>query len=106
MCTNAVPSVIGPHLRKASTNPGASESPPVRRPHYHAQAVLHALLLLSAVLVVSALLLVTIAVIMMAQMLLRPPRMTDGKATVLLRRLSPGDLGLHFQTEIFEVRDD
>jgi hypothetical protein len=46
------------------------------------------------------------SLLMMARLLLRPARMSDGKAAYLLKRLSPGDLGLHFQTLEFEVRDD
>ena len=37
--------------------------------------------------------------------ILHPPRMTDGKAVYRLRRLSPGDLGLRFDTEHFTIRD-
>ena len=42
---------------------------------------------------------------LLAWVLLHPPRMTDGKAVYRLRRLSPGDLGLRFDTEAFDVRD-
>src|SRR5436309_1814370 len=42
----------------------------------------------------------------MARTLLRPNRMTDAKALTLLRRLSPGDLGLDFEDVRFEVRDE
>jgi len=45
------------------------------------------------------------AVVLMAEGLLRPPRMNDGKAMWLLRRLSPGDLGLNFEETWFRVRD-
>ena len=38
-----------------------------------------------------------ILVYMMARHLLTPPRMTDGKAMYLLRRLTPEDLGLPFE---------
>ena len=41
-----------------------------------------------------------------AQSLLRPPRMTDGRAMYFLRRLSPGDVGLPFETMRFTVRDE
>lgn len=41
----------------------------------------------------------------MARILFRPPRMTDGKAAWVLKRLSPGDLGLAYEPMIFEVRD-
>jgi pimeloyl-ACP methyl ester carboxylesterase len=41
----------------------------------------------------------------MAIKLLRPPRMTDGKAVYVLKRLSPGDLGLAFEEVTFDVRD-
>lgn len=46
------------------------------------------------------------AVVVMAVALLRPPRMTDGKAVWVLKRLSPGDLGLRFEEVSFEVRDE
>ncbi len=46
-----------------------------------------------------------VAALMLALVLLRPPRMTDGKAVYLLGRLSPGDLGLTFQPLRFNVRD-
>ena len=43
---------------------------------------------------------------LMARSLLRPPRMTDGKAAWVLKRLSPGDLGLRYEELAFEVRDE
>jgi uncharacterized protein len=46
------------------------------------------------------------AVFGMALSLLRPPRMTDGKATWVLQRISPGDLGLAFEDIHFIVRDE
>ncbi|MDB5333338.1 MAG: peptidase [Phycisphaerales bacterium] len=46
------------------------------------------------------------AVFAMAMSLLRPPRMTDGKATWVLQRISPGDLGLGFEETHFIVRDE
>jgi pimeloyl-ACP methyl ester carboxylesterase len=42
---------------------------------------------------------------LIARALLRPPRMTDGKAMYVLRRLSPGDLKLAFENVAFDVRD-
>jgi len=42
----------------------------------------------------------------MARMLLQPPRMSDGKAAWVLKRLSPGDLGLAFETLWFNIRDE
>jgi pimeloyl-ACP methyl ester carboxylesterase len=42
----------------------------------------------------------------MARMALRPPRMTDGKAAWVLKRLSPGDLGLRYEEQWFTVRDE
>jgi len=42
---------------------------------------------------------------LMAWAMLRPPRMSAGKAIYHLRRLSPGDLGLPFEEENFRVRD-
>src|SRR5580658_3137446 len=45
-------------------------------------------------------------VITMALLLLRPKRMTDGRAIMLLRRLSPGDLGLEYEEVSFQVIDE
>src|SRR5688572_14549042 len=42
----------------------------------------------------------------MARTLLRPTRMTDAKATWILKRLSPGDLDLNFEDLKFRVRDE
>jgi hypothetical protein len=52
--------------------------------------------------VLTAILTITV----MAIALLRPPRMTDGKAVWVLRRMSPGDLGLSFEEVHFNVRDE
>jgi len=46
-----------------------------------------------------------VIVLAMAIAILRPPRMTDGKAVWVLKRLSPGDLGLRFEDISFTVRD-
>jgi uncharacterized protein len=46
-----------------------------------------------------------VVIVLMAEALLRPPRMTDGKAVWVLRRLSPGDLNLAFEEVSFDVRD-
>lgn len=63
-------------------------------------------LIFAGVLIASGLLLAAILVWLMANTLLRPPRMTDGKATVVLKRLSPGDLRLEFEETKFEIRDE
>ncbi len=42
----------------------------------------------------------------MALVLLRPPRMTDGRAAWRLRRLSPGDLQLRFSDLTFTIQDE
>lgn len=44
-------------------------------------------------------------VTLMAWALVHPPRMTDGKAAWVLRRLSPSDLGLSFEEMRFKVRE-
>jgi pimeloyl-ACP methyl ester carboxylesterase len=44
-------------------------------------------------------------VVILARALVHPPRMTDGKAAWVLKRLSPGDLGLQFEEVGFDVRD-
>jgi pimeloyl-ACP methyl ester carboxylesterase len=46
------------------------------------------------------------AILVMARALLRPPRMTDGKALYLLKRLTPKDIGLAFEEVSFTVRDE
>ncbi len=45
-------------------------------------------------------------VLLMARAVLRPPRMTDGKALHVLKRLSPGDLEMCFEDTVFSVRDE
>lgn len=60
---------------------------------------------LAAVLCAASVILVAAVVWLMAFLLLRPPRMTDGKAAWVLKRISPGDLGLSFRPLAFQVRD-
>jgi alpha-beta hydrolase superfamily lysophospholipase len=43
---------------------------------------------------------------LMARGLVRPPRMTDGKALYVLGRLTPRDLNLAYDTTSFRVRDE
>ena len=64
------------------------------------------LMTLAAVLLGTGVVLAGAVVWLMARSLLRPPRMTDGKAAWVLKRLSPGDLGLRYEEVTFEVRDD
>ena len=64
------------------------------------------LLSLLAVLLAAGALLCAAAVLLAARSILRPPRMTDGKAVYLLKRLSPEDVGLRYQETSFTVRDD
>jgi pimeloyl-ACP methyl ester carboxylesterase len=63
------------------------------------------LLRLSLILLICGVGATLLAAAMMARLLLRPPRMTDGKAMYLLNRLSPADLGLAFEPVTFTVRD-
>jgi hypothetical protein len=44
-------------------------------------------------------------VFIMAQMLLRPRRMSDGRALMLLHRISPADLGMEYEEVSFKVID-
>jgi uncharacterized protein len=63
-------------------------------------------LLTLALLLVAGLVVVSAATVWaMARMLLRPPRMTDGKALFILNRLTPADVGLDFQVVTFETVD-
>jgi hypothetical protein len=45
-------------------------------------------------------------ILIMARMLLRPKRMSDARALVLLHRLSPADLGLEFENVSYQVIDE
>ncbi|MEA2711435.1 MAG: uncharacterized protein QOF78_4036 [Phycisphaerales bacterium] len=58
------------------------------------------------VLLASGLLAAATLLVLMARTLLRPTRMSDGKATWILKRLSPGDLNLKFEDLKFQVRDE
>src|SRR5438270_822164 len=60
---------------------------------------------LASTLLALGLVLVGIMVLLMARGILQPPRMTDWKAIYRLHRLSPGDLGLSFDNQNFNVRD-
>lgn len=62
-------------------------------------------LILFVVLAGAGIVLLLLMVAVMTWLVVRPPRMTDGKALALLRRLSPGDLGLHYESITFDVND-
>src|SRR5438874_9248005 len=61
---------------------------------------------LVAILVAIAALTIAATIVLMAMLLLRPARLTDGKAVWVLHRLSPGDFGLPFENITFIVRDE
>jgi alpha-beta hydrolase superfamily lysophospholipase len=61
---------------------------------------------LAIVLLVSLALLLALVILAMAMILLRPPRMNDAKAMWELKRLTPTDLGLRYETQTFLVRDE
>jgi pimeloyl-ACP methyl ester carboxylesterase len=63
------------------------------------------LLILFCVLLTLGVVLWTALAILMAWAMLRPSRMSAGKAIYHLQRLSPGDLGLAFEEQTFIVRD-
>jgi len=67
--------------------------------------ILHVAIFLSMLLLGLVLLLAAL-VWAMSQMLIAPTRMTDPKAVHLLKRLSPGDLGMWFEEMSFSVRDE
>ena len=74
--------------------------------HYHSARVVRDWFIFALVLVASGALSAVTLIVLMARTLLRPARMTDGKATWVLRRLSPGDLALPFEDLKFRVRDE
>ncbi|MBC8108161.1 MAG: alpha/beta fold hydrolase [Anaerolineae bacterium] len=51
-------------------------------------------------------LLMTFTAWVIALSLLHPPRMSDGKAMYILRRMSPADIGLTYERVTFDVRDE
>src|SRR2546421_4615465 len=61
---------------------------------------------LTLMLLAGLILLLSLLTWLMARFLLRPPRMTDSKATWVLKRLSPLDIGLSFTPLSFSVRDE
>jgi hypothetical protein len=63
-------------------------------------------LIFALVLLASGLLASGTMILLLARTLLRPTRMTDGRAIWLLKRLSPGDLRLNFEDLKFHVRDE
>ena len=64
------------------------------------------LLMLGVVLTVTAMLVAVTIVLMLAWAILHPPRMTDGKAAWVLKRVTPGDLEMPFEDVTFTVRDE
>ncbi len=65
-----------------------------------------AYLFLGLLLLAGLILLLAMVTLFAIRLTLRPPRMSDGKAIVRLRRLSPGDLGLGYENIRFRVHDD
>ena len=65
----------------------------------------YALPSLLAVLILLGGLMSTGVILLLAHVLMRPPRMTDGKAIYRLGRLSPGDLGMPFELQAARIRD-
>lgn len=63
------------------------------------------LIKLLLMLIAVGVLLVAALVVIMARGLVRPRRMTDGKAIYVLKRLSPGDLAMPFEDVRWRVRD-
>jgi alpha-beta hydrolase superfamily lysophospholipase len=68
--------------------------------------VIEPVLRLIFVLMAAGLLTAALAAVLIARMLVRPPRMNDGKALYVLGRLTPRDLDLPFEAVWFDVRDE
>src|SRR5581483_7505016 len=62
--------------------------------------------MLGVILVAVGVLFAAATIIGMAFSLMRPARMSAPRALVLLRRLTPGDLGIDFEELTFTVRDE
>ena len=78
--------------------------PPLERDRY-TRLVVGGILKLAAVLAALGVVFAAAVVALMARLILHPPRMNDGKALARYHRLSPGDLGLRFETTPFTVPD-
>src|SRR5580658_2848382 len=63
-------------------------------------------LTLAAILALVGIVLTLILIWLVARMLLCPPRMTDARALVRLRRLNPSDLGMAYEDQTFAVIDE
>jgi len=68
-------------------------------------SIIPAVILVLVILPLTAILLALVCAYMMALQMLQPPRMSEGKAFYVLKRLSPGDLGMGFEDVAFSVRD-
>ena len=66
----------------------------------------HSLAILSIMLLAVGILLVAGVCFAMARFLLSPPRMTDGAALWILKRIGPDDLGLPWENLSFHVHDE
>lgn len=66
----------------------------------------HRLVILALVMAGIGIALCGMMIVIMAEMLLRPRRMTDVRATILLHRLSPADLGMEYENVSFNVIDE
>jgi len=67
--------------------------------------MLHRAIILAVVMVGIGVALCAAMIVIMARMLIRPPRMTDVRALLFLHRLSPTDLGMEFESVSFNVID-
>jgi uncharacterized protein len=64
------------------------------------------LILLFSIVLIIGLLWGALVILLMAQGLMRPRRMSAARALVRLHRLTPGDLGLEYEEKTFIVRDE
>jgi pimeloyl-ACP methyl ester carboxylesterase len=83
--------------------------PPPRKLEHFSTMMLGMLwpwLTFAGVLIFTLALLCATLVVLMASTLLRPERMGDARATMVLKRLSPNDLGLDYEPLFFDVRDE
>ncbi len=64
------------------------------------------LLTLLLILVLTMAVIAFLGAFLQAKMLLQPPRMTDGKSSYVLKRVSPADVGLRYETVRFDVWDE
>lgn len=77
----------------------------ISAPGVYDPIMVHRIVILALVMSAIGIALCALMILLMARMLLRPRRMTDPRAMILLHRLTPADLGMEFENISYTVLD-